>query len=233
MISVAALERIGKSKTPAPALTGRGHGPTGLESNVFDVSADHPRNTVAVGEWLAGWIERTRPTSLSDAEVFVLRRGWADDLQFGGLSPEAFMLHFKTWSATSFFPKWRGHISLTRDRGILYNRALKTVHAVRNELVKAGLRQWCQGDGYKLCDEWCQSIVDWVPSVVASSPQADALRRAARTILPTESMECEQCGANADLTVDHIVPIARGGGNDSANLRVLCRSCNSRKGARF
>lgn len=35
----------------------------------------------------------------------------------------------------------------------------------------------------------------------------------------------------SDLTVDHIVPKKKGGTDDAANLRVLCRSCNSRKAA--
>lgn len=33
-----------------------------------------------------------------------------------------------------------------------------------------------------------------------------------------------------DLTADHVVPIAEGGGDEPANLRVLCRSCNSSRG---
>jgi 5-methylcytosine-specific restriction protein A len=37
----------------------------------------------------------------------------------------------------------------------------------------------------------------------------------------------------ADLTVDHVVPLAAGGAPlDVANTAVLCRSCNSTKGAR-
>lgn len=36
----------------------------------------------------------------------------------------------------------------------------------------------------------------------------------------------------AVITVDHIVPIARGGANSIENLQPLCFSCNSRKGAR-
>jgi len=43
---------------------------------------------------------------------------------------------------------------------------------------------------------------------------------------------CVTCGSQRDLTVDHIVPISRGGDNDIENLRTLCRSCNSRKGGR-
>ncbi len=44
---------------------------------------------------------------------------------------------------------------------------------------------------------------------------------------------CERCGATTDLTGDHIVPLVRGGMNSPDNIRVLCRSCNSRRGARL
>lgn len=43
---------------------------------------------------------------------------------------------------------------------------------------------------------------------------------------------CDVCKSRLDLTADHIVPVARGGTNDKGNLQVLCRVCNSRKGAR-
>ena len=34
------------------------------------------------------------------------------------------------------------------------------------------------------------------------------------------------------LTADHIVPLALGGRNVRDNVQVMCRACNSRKGAR-
>lgn len=44
---------------------------------------------------------------------------------------------------------------------------------------------------------------------------------------------CTTCGATTDLTADHIQPISRGGHPlHPSNLRTLCRTCNSRKGAR-
>lgn len=43
---------------------------------------------------------------------------------------------------------------------------------------------------------------------------------------------CSECGTQDDLTVDHVIPLADGGDPyDENNLDVLCRPCNSRKGA--
>ena len=38
------------------------------------------------------------------------------------------------------------------------------------------------------------------------------------------------CKVTADLTIDHIVALSKGGTDDLANLRFLCRSHNSAKG---
>lgn len=40
---------------------------------------------------------------------------------------------------------------------------------------------------------------------------------------------CLRCHAATRLTVDHIVPISRGGTNDIGNLQPLCRHCNAAK----
>lgn len=38
--------------------------------------------------------------------------------------------------------------------------------------------------------------------------------------------------AATDLTVDHIVTLVEGGTHRRENLRILCRSCNSRRGSK-
>ena len=43
---------------------------------------------------------------------------------------------------------------------------------------------------------------------------------------------CPVCGSGHELTVDHIVPRYRGGGDEPENLQPLCRSCNSQKQAK-
>jgi 5-methylcytosine-specific restriction endonuclease McrA len=40
---------------------------------------------------------------------------------------------------------------------------------------------------------------------------------------------CAACGKSVKLTVDHIVPLSRGGTNYIENIQPLCKSCNSRK----
>jgi 5-methylcytosine-specific restriction endonuclease McrA len=45
---------------------------------------------------------------------------------------------------------------------------------------------------------------------------------------------CLMCGASDEpLTIDHIVPISRGGTHDAANIQPLCLRCNVHKGDRF
>ena len=44
---------------------------------------------------------------------------------------------------------------------------------------------------------------------------------------------CVGCGTTDNLTVDHIIPLSRGGRHTIGNLQSLCGSCNSSKHARF
>ncbi|MCD6388318.1 MAG: HNH endonuclease [Desulfobulbaceae bacterium] len=51
-------------------------------------------------------------------------------------------------------------------------------------------------------------------------------------VLRRDKFQCVLCGASgseANLEVDHIVPVSRGGTNDIGNLRCLCFKCNRGK----
>ena len=40
---------------------------------------------------------------------------------------------------------------------------------------------------------------------------------------------CLRCGEQKTLTIDHIVPLSRGGNNSIGNVQPLCRLCNGKK----
>lgn len=54
-----------------------------------------------------------------------------------------------------------------------------------------------------------------------------------QAIFHRDGYECAECGATEQLTVDHIIPISKGGTETLENLRTLCKSCNSKKGDRL
>jgi 5-methylcytosine-specific restriction endonuclease McrA len=49
-------------------------------------------------------------------------------------------------------------------------------------------------------------------------------------IYKRDNYECVYCGSNKDLTLDHVTPKSRGGGNEWTNLVTSCFKCNLKKG---
>lgn len=44
---------------------------------------------------------------------------------------------------------------------------------------------------------------------------------------------CVYCGATERISIDHVIPLSRGGKHEAANLAPACLSCNCSKGARL
>ena len=51
-------------------------------------------------------------------------------------------------------------------------------------------------------------------------------------IYERDGYRCLVCSTTESLTIDHIIPISKGGSDDDDNLQTLCSRCNSAKGAR-
>lgn len=80
-------------------------------------------------------------------------------------------------------------------------------------------------DGYELDDE----LLTWVRSDSRAAIPAEQRQR----IYDRDGNACLKCGVTDDLTLDHIHPWSLYGPDTDDNLRLLCRSCNSSKGARI
>ncbi len=48
-------------------------------------------------------------------------------------------------------------------------------------------------------------------------------------VFQKDKYRCVECGANSDLTIDHIVPVSKGGSDLLHNLQTMCQSCNLKK----
>jgi hypothetical protein len=56
-----------------------------------------------------------------------------------------------------------------------------------------------------------------------------------KSVLLKYKFQCAECGEKdgRKLSIDHIKPYSKGGREILDNLQVLCRSCNSKKGAKY
>ena len=57
-----------------------------------------------------------------------------------------------------------------------------------------------------------------------------AQNKPSRTMIyKRDGHKCQYCGSTKNLTIDHIIPRSRGGGDTWENLVVACMPCNTRK----
>lgn len=65
-----------------------------------------------------------------------------------------------------------------------------------------------------------------------SVPRAASKRISRRAVFARDNHRCQYCGSERHLTVDHIVPRSRGGGDSWENVVTSCAPCNLKKGDR-
>jgi 5-methylcytosine-specific restriction endonuclease McrA len=55
----------------------------------------------------------------------------------------------------------------------------------------------------------------------------------AKQVAKIYASSCFSCGTNKNISLDHVIPIARGGNHSIGNLMPLCQPCNSSKGKKL
>jgi 5-methylcytosine-specific restriction endonuclease McrA len=103
-------------------------------------------------------------------------------------------------------------------------RAFILVYLNKSEMVKSA-------NGYKL-HSITQSFP--MPSVIRLNRYVNApykgVNLTRQNIFKRDNFECQYCGTKRDLTIDHVIPRAKGGKDSWTNLITACKRCNAKKG---
>lgn len=98
-------------------------------------------------------------------------------------------------------------------------------------LVEVGLWRKVSDDEFEPVKNDRSGRPIWRPAPISLS--RPAIPRAIRdAVMARDGNACVHCQATEKLSLDHIYPWSLGGPDTVENLQVLCRSCNSAKGAK-
>lgn len=121
------------------------------------------------------------------------------------------------------------------DGATSFEGVVRATHATAGEAM--GSLRWLAENRYIAVSGSGTYELAMPPAVEPERPAPQYKRRPisprkALAVFARDHYACQHCGTQEQLTVDHITPVARGGGNDVENLRTLCGPCNSSKGTR-
>lgn len=54
-----------------------------------------------------------------------------------------------------------------------------------------------------------------------------------KNVMIRDNYTCQYCGSKKELTIDHVIPVSRGGISNFENCVTACKSCNTKKGGRL
>lgn len=103
-------------------------------------------------------------------------------------------------------------------------RAFILVYLNKSEMIKPA-------NGYKL-----HSVTKAfpMPSVIRLNRYVNApykgVNLTRQNIFKRDGFECQYCGTKRELTIDHVIPRAKGGLDTWTNLVTACKKCNAKKG---
>lgn len=141
-------------------------------------------------------------------------------LGFANISPAAQALYVAgiayacRWGIDYAFKSQTDHVGIRRRMPVV------------NELVERGFWVPLTDQQYGICHEGHL----WRRGTPLQRRSIPVHVRAA--VYERDGYACVECGSTERLSLDHVWPYSMGGQDTLENLRVLCRSCNSRKGAR-
>ena len=118
------------------------------------------------------------------------------------------------------------------------------VDAALNELASGGflVRYEVDGKRYVQIYNFAKHQVPHHKEVASEIPAPEGHKQVTKhpyqvsnetreAVFERDGNRCLKCGSSNDLSIDHVVPLSKGGDNNTDNLQTLCKTCNSSKGA--
>lgn len=169
-------------------------------------------------------------------------------------NPNGLYLELPTWPDSGFYqefsnvskiPTRRTSVSNSYDdQSIEFFNLQKIKPMPMLTLVPPGL--WAFGGSVVRCHPTAEGTIDperlalliecCVDSFTNSEhPSTEIIRKSIPRnvklfVWQRDQGRCVECGSQANLEFDHVIPVIKGGSSTERNIRLLCESCNCRKG---
>ncbi len=188
----------------------------------------------AVGGWKKGDVAAML-TNLEAVDEPREGVNWKLDMVLGkGASTQTFKLDLRpqisvhdSLDAPLFLAEER--LVFFQDRLFLPERAPRTI-AEREEVIlrtkKIVYEEQAEIASLKASVANLEAAITYTESGPRRDPIPDDVKL---VVWARDGGACVRCGSKAGLHFDHIIPVAKGGGNIEANIQILCAPCNLRK----
>lgn len=192
-------------------------------------------------------MKRHRRASIpGNEELTLAERKKVYEARYRAKNPEKYAANKKRANASA---NAKAQKAAYRARTIEQERhasALRRVEAYRADPMKGreDARRWRESNPGKAKDVRRRHYERNKEAIAAAGAEKNARRKARytagdvtldtwRAVIAMHDGCCVYCGERARMTMDHIVPLSRGGEHSLSNLVPACGSCNSSKGAKL
>jgi hypothetical protein len=127
-----------------------------------------------------------------------------------------------------------------KNEGLLH-KVFDIAETLKGALKEAGYQR-CEVDTQKNIGVYeTYEVLSISPAYRPDEEQEEEIRGYTKQNIPDDfrwavferdNFTCQKCGSRRFLCVDHIHPESKGGKLTMDNAQTLCKTCNSRKGAR-
>jgi 5-methylcytosine-specific restriction endonuclease McrA len=137
-------------------------------------------------------------------------------------------------------------VSAKRAFSLLCRELAEVIHVENGQYHAFDFESWAEVGAFR--DQFTPAHYDWVRTVRLEIPVPKVIRLLGYDRLPEQHVklnrrnlfardrnQCQYCGhyfPTSELSIDHILPRAQGGGDTWENLVCACVKCNAKKGGR-